>query len=102
MVAYTQHHSEYEVFRRAYLDWYEQPAPDRRLVYHFVRYLFYQETPVWVRHYVRQVQPRCLSYTGTATDATTFVYTVVSIYEWCAVTFQQFFGQVCSDTALTA
>lgn len=45
--------SEFKLFESAYAHWYERAASERELEPYFVRYLFYQEAPSWVRHYAR-------------------------------------------------
>ncbi len=52
-VADTLGISEFKLFESAYVDWYKRPASERELESYFVRYLFYQEAPSWVRHYAR-------------------------------------------------
>ena len=45
--------SEFEVFQRAYSDWYGREAETRTLEQEFVRYLYFECTPPWVRYYTR-------------------------------------------------
>jgi hypothetical protein len=45
--------SEFKLFESAYADWYKRAASEHELELYFVRYLFYQEAPSWVRHYAR-------------------------------------------------
>jgi len=46
--------SDYEVFQRAYADWYGH-EPDRHAIdAHFGAYLRSEQLPIFVRHYVRR------------------------------------------------
>jgi hypothetical protein len=45
--------SEFEVFRRAHLDWHGRDAGTRMLERIFARYLHCGDAPPWVRHYTR-------------------------------------------------
>jgi hypothetical protein len=45
--------SELEVFRRGYLQWFGTEPEPAALEDEFVRYLYFGETPMWVRHYTR-------------------------------------------------
>ena len=45
--------SEFEVFRRAHLNWYGREADNEALEQEFVQYLYFGATPPWVRHYTR-------------------------------------------------
>lgn len=45
--------SEFKLFQVAYEDWYQHAVSEREIERHFVRYLFKQEAPSWVRHYAR-------------------------------------------------
>ena len=47
--------SEFEIFERAYNDWYGQEAELRTLEHEFVQYLYFGSTPPWVRHYTRML-----------------------------------------------
>ncbi len=47
--------SEYEIFQRAYNDWYGQEADLRTLEHEFVQYLYFGTAPPWVRHYTRML-----------------------------------------------
>ena len=59
--------TEYEVFRRAWRAWFgTEPVPGE-LERHFVRYMFRQDVPPWVRHYTRRVlgsRPRARAAAG--------------------------------------
>lgn len=46
--------SELELFRRSYLEWYGRDAEEEHLEGDFVRYLYFGETPVWVRQFLRK------------------------------------------------
>lgn len=56
-IACSRGWSEFDVFKAAHKNWFEKPVTDREIERFFVPYLFYQEAPHWVRHYVRNTQP---------------------------------------------
>lgn len=45
--------SEFEIFSRAYNDWYGRDADTRALERDFAQYLYFGAAPPWVRHYTR-------------------------------------------------
>jgi hypothetical protein len=47
--------SEFEVFRRAHLQWYGCEPELEQLEQHFVQYLYFGATAPWVRHYARSI-----------------------------------------------
>ncbi len=47
--------SEYEVLRRAYVNWHGSEAPSRLLQITFSLYLQSQELPHWAKHYALQI-----------------------------------------------
>lgn len=49
------HVREFDLFRAAWQNWFEQSPDDKVLERHFVNYLFHQHVPFWVRHYARGV-----------------------------------------------
>ena len=48
--------TEYELFKLAYQNWFGEEIADPELEPYYVRYMFYQEIPPWVRYYVRKIQ----------------------------------------------
>ncbi len=46
--------SEFDIFRRAYIDWYGKTPTLREIENHFDGYLVSGELPFYVRHYCRQ------------------------------------------------
>lgn len=53
-LAATLQISEFDLFARAYQDWFGRPAPRASLETAFMQYLYYDQMPYWVRHYCRQ------------------------------------------------
>ncbi len=49
--------SEFDLFERAYLDWYGKPTAEREIERLFVRFIFYHETPFWMRQYLQRIGP---------------------------------------------
>ena len=49
---------EFRVFELAWEDWHGEKPNQKTVERHFVRYLFHQTVPIWVRHYVRKVLER--------------------------------------------
>lgn len=47
--------TEYLVFKLAYKDWFGERATDERVEPHFVKYMFQEIVPIWVRQYTRKV-----------------------------------------------
>ncbi len=47
--------SEYRVFQLAYRRWHGHDATNRALERIYIRYIFYEEVPLWVRHFTRHV-----------------------------------------------
>ena len=47
--------SEFEIFRRAYNDWYGREMTTQALERDFAQYLYFGSAPPWVRHYTRMV-----------------------------------------------
>ena len=47
--------SEFRLFELAYQDWYGKPAKKMKLEGIFVRYMYCEEIPFWVRHYAREI-----------------------------------------------
>ena len=47
--------SELEVFERAHRNWYGRDSAVAEMEQAFVAYLYFGETPLWVRHYTRSV-----------------------------------------------
>ncbi len=47
--------SEYEVFRRAFQEWYGSQPDVASLEDDFAQYLYFSATPLWVRHYTRNL-----------------------------------------------
>lgn len=47
--------SEFHLFELAYKDWYGKPAITEKLEDVFVRYMYREEIPFWVRHYAREI-----------------------------------------------
>lgn len=62
--------SEFKLFKFAYEDWYQRTITERELELHFVRYLFKQEAPSWVRHYVRNKERELESDAGACSSVT--------------------------------
>ena len=48
--------SEFQLFQMAYRSWHGYDADERLVEGYFVSYLYYDDVPFWVRHFVRQVQ----------------------------------------------
>lgn len=46
---------EINLFRLAYARWYGHPPSERAIERPFMRYLFTEQAPVWVRHFAREV-----------------------------------------------
>lgn len=46
---------EFRLFELAYRDWYGTDADASRLEHDYARYMFGDDVPIWVRHYVRGV-----------------------------------------------
>jgi hypothetical protein len=46
---------EFDVFRLAYASWYGRDADEELLERHFVRYMFRDQVPFWVRAFTRRV-----------------------------------------------
>lgn len=67
--------SEFKLFESAYTDWYQRAARERELEVYFVRYLFHQQVPCWVRHYARKKEREL----GATEDV------LLSVPYWCAV-----------------
>ena len=65
--------SEFKLFESAYVDWYQRPASERELEPYFVRYLFYQEAPTWVRHYARNKERELTPKEGVYLSAPCFL-----------------------------
>lgn len=53
--ANLQEISEFEVFRRGHLKWFGRAPIEEQMESDFVRYLYFGETPPYVRHYARTV-----------------------------------------------
>lgn len=53
-LAATLQISEFELFSRAYQDWFGHPAANTLLEPVLMQYLYYDQIPCWVRHYCRQ------------------------------------------------
>ena len=49
---------EFRLFELAWEDWHGEKADEKAVERHFVRYLFHQTVPIWVRHFVRKVLER--------------------------------------------
>ena len=45
--------SEFDIFRRAYNDWYGREVETSSLEKDFAQYMYFGSTPLWVRHYTR-------------------------------------------------
>ena len=60
-VAASRGCSEFDVFKAAHRAWFERPIAERELERFFVRYLFHQQVPYWLRHYLRNTRPDPLS-----------------------------------------
>ena len=45
--------SEFELFERAYSDWYGREPETLTIEHEFVQYLYFGAAPPWVRHYAR-------------------------------------------------
>lgn len=54
--------SEYQVFEIAYAQWYQNPAPADELENCFVRYIFHQQVPPWVRAFTRAIAGRQVAH----------------------------------------
>ncbi len=52
-IARHQNCSEFEIFKAAYSQWYGKPVSERDIERVFVRFIFYHETPFWVRQYLQ-------------------------------------------------
>lgn len=50
--------SEFDLFRLAYRRWHHREADEKALEDVFVRYMFEQRVPPWVRHFCREVLAR--------------------------------------------
>ncbi len=50
--------SEFDIFKAAHVAWFNRSVNDREIEHFFVAYLFYRQAPHWVRHYVRNLEPR--------------------------------------------
>jgi len=53
--------SEYELFRIAYLKWFDRPISDNRLDYVFKEYLESSEAPYWVNDFARKAHEKFLA-----------------------------------------
>ncbi len=51
--------SEFEIFRRAYLEWYGRDLDTKALGAEFSVYLHTSQAPPWVRHYSRNLLQEC-------------------------------------------
>ena len=49
---------EFRLFEMAWEDWHGEMPDEKTVERHFVRYLFHQTVPIWVRHFVRKVLAR--------------------------------------------
>ena len=49
---------EFRLFELAWEDWHGETPDVKSVERHFVRYLFHQTVPLWVRHFVRKVLER--------------------------------------------
>jgi hypothetical protein len=50
--------SEYEIFRIAYMQWFNHPIPEKRLDSLFKEYLAAGEAPYWVHHFARKAHEK--------------------------------------------
>jgi hypothetical protein len=48
--------TEYEMFQLAWIRWHGQSSQAEELEPYFVRYMFDEEVPTWVRHFARDVE----------------------------------------------
>ena len=48
--------TEYELFQLAWTRWYGDSPQTAELEPYFVRYMFNQRVPMWVRHFARDIQ----------------------------------------------
>ena len=53
--------SEYELFRIAYLKWFDRPISDNRLDYVFKEYLESSEAPYWVNDFARKAHEKLMA-----------------------------------------
>lgn len=99
-IAQVREWSEFDVFKAAHIAWFEKHVSDREIERFFVRYLFYQQVPYWVRHYVRNIQ---LMPAGNAPHRG-FDPSVIMACVWaaCAGATRRLLGQPKSDALLIA
>ncbi len=92
--------SEFYVFKAAHRAWFDTAVTDRELERFFVRYLFYQEAPHWVRHYVRNTQPD--PYSDASVRGSAVAFPAVCVWVVLANTVRTLLRQSKSDALLVA
>ena len=57
--------SEFEIFRRAYNDWFEKEVDIQLLKRDFAQYMYFGSAPPWVLHYTHMIMEPPHAPTGT-------------------------------------